>query len=154
MALRLKPQRGQEAERWESELRRVPQMPQNKKSRACQKLRRAGAGAEPTRSGGGSFVTKRTRTWRDTSASMAVAPVGCSRKSPSAAREQRLLLAEEHGAVEGSSPPPVCWRLVGCEARQCVPSGGERIEKVDRGRRRRKKKKRKREGIGVRARVW
>ena len=45
-----------------------------------------------------------------------VAPVGCSWRSPSAAREQRLLLAEEHGAVEGSSSPPVCWRLGGCDA--------------------------------------
>ena len=68
-----------------------------------------------------------------------VAPVSCSRRSPSAAREQRLLLAEEHGAVEGSSPPPVCWRLGGCDARRrvwpgdWVLSGGEKREKVDRG---------------------
>uniref|UniRef100_A0A0D9VY43 non-specific serine/threonine protein kinase n=1 Tax=Leersia perrieri TaxID=77586 RepID=A0A0D9VY43_9ORYZ len=36
LALRLKPQRGQDAERRESNLRRVPHTPQKRKSRACQ----------------------------------------------------------------------------------------------------------------------
>lgn len=36
MALRLKPQRGQDAERMESKVRRVPHTPQKRKSRASQ----------------------------------------------------------------------------------------------------------------------
>jgi len=36
LASRLKPHRGQEAERTESKVRRVPHTPQKRKSRACQ----------------------------------------------------------------------------------------------------------------------